>query len=230
MSIELEDHSKRCNCPLSYTIQILLKQTGSKIGIHHFALIPELPNQFLVPLEDKTITEGETAKFSCETSKPGKPTWKRNGRELRESDRIKMDSSINQHTLTIRNGVVEDEANYTCEIKNESTSAKLKVKELSVEIISPMKDQYVKEGETATFVLNVSKPSEAIQWLKEDREIRRYDARYKTSIEDTKLILTVLDAELGDEAMFTCHVGDKKSSARLYVEGLKKLFLEVVSD
>ena len=180
-----------------------------------------MPNQFLAPLEDVTITEGEIGRFVCETSKPGKPTWKKNGRELTESDRIKTDSLITRHTLTIKESEVDDEATYTCEMKDQSTSARLKVKELSVEIISPMKDQFIKEGETATFVLNVSKPFENVKWLKEDREIRRYDARYKTSVEGNKLILTILDAELGDEAVFSCQLGDKMCSAKLHVEGLK---------
>merc|ERR1712002_650749 len=70
--------------------------------------VKELPNQFVTPLEDITILEGETAKFSCESSKAGKPTWKRNGRDLRESDRVKLDSTMSHHTLTIKNGMVED--------------------------------------------------------------------------------------------------------------------------
>lgn len=179
----------------------------------------ELPNQFITPLEDISITEGETAKFVCESSKAGKPIWKRNGRDLRENERLKIESIVNHHSLTIKNGTLEDEATYTCEMKDNSTSAKLKVKELSVEITSPMKDQFVKEGESAKFILNISKPHDNVQWFKEDREIRRYDARYKPSSDGNQLILSILDAELGDEAQFSCHVGDKVSRARLHVEG-----------
>ena len=110
-----------------------------------FFILLELPNQFLTPLEDVTITEGEIGRFVCETSKPGKPTWKKNGRELKETDRIKIDSLITRHTLTIKESEIEDDATYSCEIKDQSTLAKLRVKELSIEIISPMKDQFIKE-------------------------------------------------------------------------------------
>ena len=178
----------------------------------------------MVPLEDVSITEGEVARFKCESSKEGKPVWKRNGRELKEEERIKSQTLGNSYSLTIKETLIEDEGTYTCEIKGESTSAKLKVKELSVEIISELKDQYVKEGETAKFVLQTSKKCENYSWFKEDREIRKFDARYKISMEGSKLILTILDAEMGDATVFKCNVGDRVTSARLLVEGLILLF------
>lgn len=173
----------------------------------------------MVPLDDISITEGETARFKCETSKEGKPAWKRNGREVKEDDRCRSQSSGTSHSLSIKNAEVDDEGVFTCEIKGESTSAKLTVKELSVEVISEIKDQYVKEGETAQFVLQLSKKTENFNWFKEEREIRRFDARYKISVEDTKLILTILDAELGDATVFKCVIGERTTAAKLHVEG-----------
>ena len=170
-------------------------------------------------MEDACITEGETIKFKCESSKASKPIWKRNGKEISEGDRIKMESSGVQHTLTIHGALIDDEAAYTCQVKEQSTSAKLKVKELSVRIIDNLKDQYVREGETATFDLSTSKKTEAYQWFKEDREIRRFDARYKLSSDEFRLYLKIIDAELGDEALFKCQVGEEVTTARLHVEG-----------
>ena len=169
-----------------------------------------------------SITEGEVARFKCESSKEGKPVWKRNGREVKEEERIRYQTLGNCHSLTIKDALIEDEGTYTCEIKGESTSAKLSVKELSVEILSALKDQYVKEGQTAEFVLQTTKKTENYHWYKEDREIRKFDARYKISTEGSKIILTILEAEMGDATFFKCSIGDHVTSAKLHVEGLKK--------
>merc|ERR1712142_796150 len=92
------------------------------------------------------------------------------------------------------------------------------------------KDQFVKEGESAKFILNISKPHDNVQWFKEDREIRRYDARYKAFSDGNQLILSILDAELSDEAQFSCNVGDKVSRARLHVEENEAEFSRPLKD
>ena len=89
---------------------------------------PELPTEFLKPLEDQTVKEKETAKFECEISKPDRSVvWCKDGKDLSPSDRVVVKSEKTKHYLTLKNCVLDDESKYTIKVDGQESTAKLTV-------------------------------------------------------------------------------------------------------
>ena len=94
--------------------------------------LSEIP-YFLLPLKETKISEKQTALFECEISQPAALVqWYKDGIEIQPSTRIEIDADGQFHDLTIRNAVVEDEAEYAAEIliSGERSSATLFVEGL----------------------------------------------------------------------------------------------------
>ena len=87
-----------------------------------------LPVTFITPLSDFTIPEGGNVTFKCVTSKPEKVQWFKNGKKITKPDkRIKIKDDGVEHTLTIEKSVLDDGAEYSAKIGNQSTVGKLTV-------------------------------------------------------------------------------------------------------
>ena len=81
---------------------------------------------FTTPLTDITIPEGDTATFTCVTSKPEKVQWFKNGKKItKPSKRIQLRDDGPEHTLVIDKSELDDGAEYTAKIGDESTTGKL---------------------------------------------------------------------------------------------------------
>ena len=87
-----------------------------------------LPVTFITPLSDFTIPEGDNVTFKCVTSKPEKVQWFKNGKKITKPDkRIQLKDDGAQHTLTIEKSVLDDGAEYSAKIGDQSTVGKLTV-------------------------------------------------------------------------------------------------------
>ena len=83
---------------------------------------------FTTPLYDITIPEGDNATFTCVTSKPEKVQWFKNGKKItKPSKRIQLRDDGPEHTLVIDKSELDDGAEYTAKIGDESTTGKLTV-------------------------------------------------------------------------------------------------------
>lgn len=88
-----------------------------------------------------------------------------------------------------------------------------------VKILKPLKDLTVKEGETAVFVCELSKPDYKTTWLHTDITIPLDDDHYKQEVDGTTHRLVIPSATYDMNADFTIVAGDNKSSAKLTVIG-----------
>ena len=87
-----------------------------------------VPVTFTTPLYDITIPENEDVVFKCETTKPDKVQWLKNGKKItKPSKRISIIDEGIAHSLAIEKAQKEDEADYTAKIGDESTTGKLTV-------------------------------------------------------------------------------------------------------
>ncbi|CAH1802745.1 unnamed protein product, partial [Owenia fusiformis] len=121
-----------------YTIRIDKKESTAMI------LVEEAPLVFMTPLKDVTVMEKETASFECEISKPDqKATWYIEGEEVQESERVQIDMDSTIHSLTIKDCVLDDEAEYSIKIQDVTSKATLYVDESPVEFIKPLQDMTV---------------------------------------------------------------------------------------
>ncbi len=89
----------------------------------------ETPVTFRVPLQDAECEVDDEVTLMCETSKPDqKVKWLKNGKPMKPDKRIKITVEGNVHKMTLPKSVVDDIAEYTVKLGEETTSGKLTVK------------------------------------------------------------------------------------------------------
>lgn len=87
-----------------------------------------LPITFKRELQNQISTEGESAVFTCELSKPGAPVEWRKGRVMLKSGaKYQMMLEGRLTKLLINNLVEGDAGNYTCKTKDSQLTAELTV-------------------------------------------------------------------------------------------------------
>lgn len=93
------------------------------IGSYKFV---EKPLEFVKPLKDIEVTEGQDIVLECVVSKEGlKASWQKNGKALPVDNRIKVTADKDTYRLTITSAMVEDKADYTVKVADKSSTAKV---------------------------------------------------------------------------------------------------------
>lgn len=93
------------------------------IGSYKFV---EKPLEFVKPLKDIEVTEGQDIVLECVVSKEGlKASWQKNGKALPVDNRIKVTADKDTYRLTITSAMVEDKAEYTVKVADKSSTAKV---------------------------------------------------------------------------------------------------------
>ena len=96
----------------------------------------EIPVTITSPLTETTVVEGETATFECETSKPDvEASWFKDDLELLPDDHYDMVVEGVKQALVIQEAGPEDEAEYTIEVGDDSSTALLHVQGVTPEIM-----------------------------------------------------------------------------------------------
>ena len=86
----------------------------------------EEPVRIIVPLEEQNITEGQPVMLECQLSKPDRTaTWLKDGEEITSDKHVELSVDGVFQRLVIHNSVLDDEAEYTVRIGDESSSAPL---------------------------------------------------------------------------------------------------------
>jgi hypothetical protein len=86
----------------------------------------EAPVQFIIPLEEATVPEGQSVTFTCETTEELAPAkWYKDGKEIVPSDHMKIESKGKVHKLIIPKADIDDRAEYTVKIKDKVSKAPL---------------------------------------------------------------------------------------------------------
>lgn len=80
--------------------------------------------EILKPLHDVTTKEGESFIMECELSKPDIPArWFKDGQEIIPSDHYRLSVDGNVHRLQVATAMLEDEADYSIEVKDKTCKA-----------------------------------------------------------------------------------------------------------
>ncbi len=91
--------------------------------------LPEAPVTFTVPLQDKECEVDNEVTLTCELSKPNqKVKWLKDGKVIRPDKKTKITADGKVHTLTIPKSALDDMAEYTVKLGDDTTSGKLTVK------------------------------------------------------------------------------------------------------
>lgn len=197
----------------NYTCKVKDQETKSTVEV-----LPRKP-EFIKPLEDYEVTEKDTAILEVEVSTDvSEMQWFKDGEKItiekKNCDFIK-DGKV--HRLLIRDCTIYDEGEYSCKFADQVCKCELTVIELPPEIVKPLEDVTVTEGETATFTVELDKGDALIKWFKNGKEIT-FDERVQLTIDGKRQSITIKKAKPSDATEYSLKVGEQTSKAKLVVE------------
>ncbi len=171
--------------------------------------------------------EKETLTLECEVNKDKiNCVWKRYGKLVEESDRIKIESVGRVQRLIISNVNLQDKQSLSCVAikgRNEdnelaTTSTKLTIKEGPLEIVKGLEDTVAKESEDGLLCIELNKPNEEIEWFKNGVKIRP-DSKNRIYSNNNKYYLRINDCDpKSDPAAYSIRIRDLESTCQLKVE------------
>ena len=113
-------------------------------------------NRFVTPLQDTQADEESDVVLTCWTKEPADVTWYRNGKQLKTTKLVSIQSHNSEHKIIIRNFGPNKCGTYRCTFDNQSTECNLSIRVPQPEFISKISDVEVTEREPAQFVVEVS--------------------------------------------------------------------------
>ncbi|XP_029139630.1 obscurin [Protobothrops mucrosquamatus] len=121
------------------------------------------------------------------------------------------------HTLVYRSVELQDSAEIKFVAEAAESQAQLKVKELPVKIIKPLRVKIAIERHRGFMECQVSRPNAIVKWFKGDRELHP-GQKYEMVSDGIYRKLIINETAFEDEGIYTCDAVDDKSSAQFYVE------------
>ncbi|XP_050925920.1 obscurin isoform X16 [Lates calcarifer] len=172
-------------------------------------------------LKTTDVFVGEWATFSCQLSgrAPGKVQWWLDGTLLENSPFSEIGLSQGHiYTLTLKNLATDDSGTVMFKAGSLTSTAKLLVKDPTVEVVSEMEDLRVVENQPAQFICQYSRPVKA-QWKKDGQPLLA-DGRRVVVEQDwnvARLYISCVSAE--DRGTYSCEAEGTCVVASLHVEG-----------
>lgn len=93
--------------------------------------------------------------------------------------------------------------------------------ELPITFVTPLADVHVYEKDEARFECEISRPAKTFRWLKGSQEITT-DDKFEVLQEGNRHILVVRSAAYEDEAKYMFEAEDKRTSAKLVIQGKRE--------
>ncbi|XP_025832493.1 titin isoform X2 [Agrilus planipennis] len=196
----------------SYKCTVKSEKTESKV------IVKETKPEFLRKLEDYEATEKQIAILEVEvTSETAEVNWFKDGTPIEKTDtKYKIEKDGGVRRLLIRSASIHDEGEYSCTLTDEQCSAELTVIELPPEIISKMEDQTVMVNEKVAFEIELTKGDALVKWFKDGKELQ-FSEHVQLSIDGKRQKLKIYNSQPEDQGVYSCEVGNQKSSAKLTV-------------
>ncbi|XP_064239759.1 obscurin-like isoform X1 [Aotus nancymaae] len=174
--------------------------------------------QIVRPLEDVEVMEKDGATFSCEVSHDEVPgQWFREGSKLRPSENVRIRQEGRTYTLIYRRVLAEDAGEIKFVAENAESRAQLRVKELPVTLVRPLRDKIAMEKHRGVLECQVSRASAQVRWFKGSQELQP-GPRHELVSDGLYRKLVISDVQPEDEDTYTCDAGDVKTSAQFFVE------------
>ncbi|XP_078621208.1 obscurin-like protein 1 [Branchiostoma floridae x Branchiostoma japonicum] len=181
---------------------------------------PELPLKIEKDLEDQEIWEKQMATYEVELNKPDMNVfWFRENVRIVPSDEIEIRSKGNAYTLVLHKRKLSDAGEIRFSVGELSSTAKLIVKELPVEVVRELEDQEVWEDETARFEIELSRQITEFHWSKKGEELQT-GASVDFLQDGNVYKLVLMDCKIEDMGTIKFETEDRKSSATLVVKEL----------
>ncbi|KAK0423255.1 hypothetical protein QR680_008049 [Steinernema hermaphroditum] len=185
----------------------------------------EVPIEFLKPLKDVEVREGEQAQFEVETNtKVRKVTWYRNGQEIKTDSRVITRVEETKFRLVIKTSVKEDAGTYKVVLWNScgevDSEAKLTVKKAKGDepkILKGLEDQVVSKGADLVFEVRIQGEDLELKWFKDGQPVGASAKIEK--IDDNTYRLTVPKADIPDAGQYSVEVANDAGKAKSSASG-----------
>ncbi|KAM6989312.1 obscurin [Tautogolabrus adspersus] len=171
-------------------------------------------------LKTTDVFVGEWATFSCQLSgrAPGKVQWWLDGTLMKNGPSCEIGlSQGNIHNLILKNLATDDSGTVMFKAGSLTSTAKLLVKDPTVEVVNEMEDLWVVENQPAEFICQFSRPVKA-QWKKDGQPLqpdgRRVMVEQDWSV--ARLHISLVSAE--DRGTYSCEAQGTCVVASLHVE------------
>ncbi|XP_038128162.1 obscurin [Cyprinodon tularosa] len=180
--------------------------------------ITAIPVTFKQKLKNQEAVEDGCLTLRCELSKPGQAVeWRRDAQLLLDGEKYQIKQQGRSAEMLIRNVTLADAGEYSCSAGNAVTSADIKVRALPVTFKKEVQSLEVKEGDSATFCCELSKPGAPVDWRK-GRVILKAGYKYEMKQEGGLTKLIINNIEESDAGKYTCKTEDSQSTAELTVK------------
>lgn len=192
-------------------------------------VVIELPPQIIKKMDDVTITKGEKATFEIELTKgDALVKWFKNGKEIQFSEHIQLSIDGKKQKLKIYQSTIEDAGEYTCQVGEQTATAKLTVEEPIVDFTLRLPEvTLVTKSTDAEFTVQLSPENQDVEvtWYKNGKKIKP-TPKYSIDVEATIRRLVVHDATEDDEAEYSCVAANAHTKSSLKVQG-KETYLKI---
>nr|CAB3264547.1 obscurin [Phallusia mammillata] len=143
-------------------------------------------------LSDVRAREGSDVAFECYFSKPDlQVTWYMDDEELTSDAKFCIDTDGCTQRLRVSDVRYDDEANYSCRYKHRRTSAELTVLEPRIDLIKPLRDFDVYEGDCCVLECKLSLPEVPVSWNQDGRPTMGAESQVVKGNESVTHILTL---------------------------------------
>ncbi|XP_035989347.1 obscurin [Fundulus heteroclitus] len=180
--------------------------------------VAAIPVTFKQKLKNQEAVEDGCLTLRCELSKPGQAVeWRRDAQLMKDGEKYQMKQEGRVAEMLIRNVTLADAGEYSCSAGTAVTSADIKVRALPVTFKKEVENLEVKEGDSAAFCCELSKPGAALDWRK-GRVVLKAGYKYEMKEESGLTKLIINNVEESDAGKYTCKTEDSQSTAELTVK------------
>ncbi|KAL1023125.1 hypothetical protein UPYG_G00036690 [Umbra pygmaea] len=186
--------------------------------------VKAIPAEFSQPLQSMEVMEGKDVTLSCEYSLPGVVFhWRRGQETLRAGERYIMKQKKSQIFLTITGPKPEDSGDYTCQCREQRTTATLTVQAIPITFTQQLKNVQAEEGNSVTLRCELSKPGVPLHWKKAE-ELLKNGVKFQIRKRETISELQIWKAVPEDSGVYSCEFADQKTTATVKINALPITF------
>ncbi|KAK3921146.1 Titin, partial [Frankliniella fusca] len=179
----------------------------------------ELPPEIITKLKDTTVAKGDKATLDIELTKgDALVRWFKDGKELQFSEHIQLAIDGKRQKLKIYKAELSDAAVYSCQVGDQTSSARLTVQEPDVTFTMRMPEVIrVPVEADATLTVELSRPDVEVKWFKKSEEIKEME-RFTFFSEGNVRKLIIKKVKIEDQSDYSCVMLSAKTSTKLIVE------------
>ncbi|XP_023933258.1 titin isoform X1 [Lingula anatina] len=194
-------------------------------------VVEEVPAEFITTLpEESEVTEGQHLTLTCDISKEdAEVTWFRDKEEIKPTEKIEIRKEGTKHALVVHDMSVDDEAQYTVKVGDQESTSAVFVHELPAEFSAPLQDTTVQETGEVTLEVELSKEDASATWVLDGEEVQP-DERHTIEADGKIRRLSIIDVVPEDAGSYALKVGDKTTTAQLFVEEIPAEITQPLKD